>query len=396
MYAFISSLPLSVFSRTCWSPSRIIKPHRRSCCDTDKVRILVLAENQEENYDNADATLSMDTLPSFEALCWRAQRALCEEAEAADGLGTFSDTPMTANPAGLKWRHRQERRQMSGGRAFSYATVDVVRNSAKPSGQHRHDDEPRQSVGVTLNLHPRIVSLPRLRAAVHYFQIGHLAWWFTGSVDLSAGLVAHGQKQRQDDSDILLNEVSRPFINTWTKLCNQYRIKDGELKRESTLAFLTGCFNYDVVESRDRDVSFRFASDVVDAFLPSYLPLLAGKGSGESSSRSARRNLKGSDFPTAWTSLFDMPPQFTRSSRQEMMNKPTIDLFGYNEESAELFSLESGALCESVMLSSPHLNSWRFSLSPSQLSSAGRVYSSLRDLAHVQPSASQLHFNHDG
>lgn len=394
MCAFISSPPLSTFSHTCWSPSRTIKPHRRSRCDAHKVRILVLAENQEENYDNADATLSMDTLPSFEALCWRAQQALCEEAEAADGLGTFSGTPMTANPAGLKWRHRQERRQMSGGRAFSYATVDVVRNSVKPSGHHGHDDEPRQSVGITLNLHPRIVSLPRLRAAVHYFQIGHLAWWFTGSVDLSAGLVAHGQKQRQDDSDILLNEASHPFTSTWTKLCDQYRIKDGDLKRESTLAFLAGCFNYDVVESRDRAVSFRFASDVVDAFLPSYLPLLAGKGSAESRSGSAPHDLKGSGFPTAWGSLFDMP-QFTRSSQQEIMNKPTIDLFGNNEESAELFSLESGALCESVILSSPHLNSWRFSLSPSQLSSAGRVYSSLRDLAHVQPSARQLHFNHD-
>lgn len=367
MFAFISSLP-SAIPRRC-SSFPIAKSCRRFR-GSSKGLILAKLHEHEGTNDDVDATLSMDTLPSFEAMCWRAQQALCEEAEAADGLGTFSGTPATANPNGMKWRQREQRREMSGGRAFSHATVEVVRNRVQSPSHRNNDHETRQSVGVTLNLHPHLETLPRLRASVYYFQIEHLAWWFTGSVDLS---------------HVGLNS-QQPFVNTWTKICDQYRAAKGNDNRESTLAYLAGCLNYETPESTDRDVSFRFASDVVDAFLPSYLPLVAGKTSSVEQNTN-RTNLYFGDieFPGEWTPYVDMR-QLNRANRSHTYNQQAIDLIGYSDESAESFLLTGGAMCESVVLAGSNLNSWRFSLSPSQLSKAGKMYSSLRDLADIPAS----------
>lgn len=83
----------------------------------------------------------------------------------------------------------------------------------------------------------------------------------------------------------------------------------------------------------DRETAFGFVGDVVDALLPAYLPLLLEKGGG-----------------------------------------------GVEEgEFIESFCIQGGAACESSILRREPLVSWSFSLAPSALTTAGRVYDTLRE-----------------
>lgn len=306
--------------------------------------------------------LSLETISSFEAFCWRTQETLCRHTAEMDGLGTFQK-PSTypSKPA-----HRTGKLSMHGGRAFANATIDVFRNpsalstsrqtrrlltSAGPVAETSPDA--RQSAGITLNLRPRDPVLPSLRASAHYFQVGggRVSWWFSGSADLCVSYLCDPQR---------FHAATSRFFDVWTTLCDKYRTN----RKEPQVNFLENCFSDNhFTRAADRDISFRFVSDMVDQIMPTYVTLLFGWNGqlGNTDTSGYARN-KFVGWP-----LDDL----------DYLNED--DSSSLEDEVVERFSLPGGAACETATVRACPLGSWRFSLSPSALTAAGKEYASLRN-----------------
>lgn len=300
------------------------------------------------------SSMSLDPLSGFEAFCWRTQASLCTQTAELDGLGTFSTTPNTfprpITPSSFRgMRHRV----MKGGRAFQSASIDVWISRSNPQFRHRLFTEMnkrtgcveyrKESVGVSMKLLPQNPAAPALRADVHYFQIGGgcVSWWFSGTADLSLGPAAAPNAFSADVT---------PFLQTWQDLCSRYRIN----QKEAHSKFLDECFvmGEDAPVARtDRDTAFSFITDMVDKLLPAYLPLLD------------QASFKGDN------AMFH---------HSDMISD--IDLFGgLEDEEIEQFCISGGAACESTTVKALPFGSWRFSIAPSTLTAAGKVYDSLRN-----------------
>lgn len=299
---------------------------------------------------------SLDTLSNFESFCWRAQEWLCSQTAAADGLGTFRPTPSAYSSASNTNGQRKKHRMMKGGRAFDTALVTVWTSAELASFQRRmltmtdyntaRVEYVKDAAGLSVKLQPRDPSLPALRADAHYFQIGggRVSWWFAGTADISMGPAA---------SPEVFQESIQPFLGTWENLRKRHRKNIAYARR----AFLNECLSAGE-KSRvkggglDQLTAYNFITEMVDALLPAYLPLLLNNEKREKASSRLDRiwNMGLSDVGNS-----------------------------HGQVEVDNFFTEGGAACESVTLRSSPLGSWRISLAPSNFTSAGRVYAILRD-----------------
>lgn len=246
---------------------------------------------------------------------------------------------------------------MRGGRAFDTALVTVWTSAELAArGRERFTridcrtaraEDMKDAAGVSVKLEPRDPLLPALRADAHYFQIGggRVSWWFAGTADISIGPAA---------SPEIFQESVQPFLETWENLRKRHRKSSGYAKR----AFLSECLSVGEEGKGkggglDQLTAYNFMTEMVDALLPAYLPLLGSIGQRERVSKRLDRTLS-MGFPVAG------------------------DLYG--EEETDCFFIEGGAACESVTVRSSPLGSWRFSLAPSIFTSAGKTYSTMRDV----------------
>lgn len=310
--------------------------------------------------------LSLETMSSFEAFCWRTQETLSRHTAEVDGLGTFQNP----NTYPCRSTQRAGKLSMKGGRAFATATIDVFRNpsilsasrktrrlltSAGPVAESSPDT--RESVGITLNLRPRDPVLPSLRASAHYFQVGggRVSWWFSGSADLCVSYLCESHR---------FQAATDRFFDVWTALCEKYRTRG----REREVSFLENCFSDShFASTADRDTSFHFVSDMVDQIMPTYVTLLFDwNGRLNDSDNKSCSKTRLVDWPLAGLDLFN-----------------DEDTASQDEETVDRFSLPGGAACEVATVRTCPLGSWRFSLSPSELSAAGKEYASLRN--HFAP-----------
>lgn len=386
------------------------------------------ARSDRESSSSADGgggsrPLSLETLTSFEAFCWRSQETLCQHAAQIDGLGTFHVPSAYSPSSSPSLLSHTPRLSMTGGRAFAVATVDVSRNTAdttastSPQLLSENGTPPhiarrstrrvlttsgpvpvtapnvRESVGITINLRPRDENLPSLRASAHYFQIGggRVAWWFAGCADLCLS-------PRTDARQF--GRLTHRFFDSWQQLCDGYRVA----RAERAVTFLKGCWG-DVgggdaarkafgvgagapmaggeataaVRTVDRDTSFRFVTDMVDQLLPAYLPLLS-----EHPPRPSSR----SSHPSRSSDIFQPPdvddwPLFTLTHLQSQSDQASASAL--ENETVTEFTVAGGSQCESVTVQKSPLGSWRFSLSPSIFTPAGREYESLRNNSASPP-----------
>lgn len=311
--------------------------------------------------------MSLDTLSGFESFCWRAQDWLCTAAADADGLGTFHSVPTTFAKSSQLSPARTRHRVMHGGRFFDTAVVAVWSSSSRLSNpRYRRRlttqldkrtatvEYVKDAVGVSVKLSPRDPLAPALRADAHYFQIGGgtVSWWFSGTADISMGPAA--------DPDTFTENIV-PFLATWEKLQQKHRTPRGQLTRD----FLDDCFkasgeaDVSPAGGLDRVSAFGFMTEVVDALLPAYLPLL---GAGK------KRRRFESDFLHDWDPVWG-GIGLSGTDVESSFGKEEIDKFG----------ISGGATCESVTVRGSPLGSWRFSLAPSMLTSAGKTYVTLRN-----------------
>lgn len=156
-------------------------------------------------------------------------------------------------------------------------------------------------------------------------------------------------------------ESVQPFLDTWTQLQARHRAPRGSVTRN----FLDDCLRVSGgvdgdVGGLDRVSAFAFMTEVVDALLPAYLPLL--------NARPKRRRSEASGGIEAWEPVWggDLKGGFDVES-------------GFGNEEIDKFGISGGATCESVTVRGNPLGSWRFSLAPSLLTSAGKTYATLRN-----------------
>lgn len=347
MFAFVTSAPLIrniQATRLHISCNRRTKSHAPLKCTGQNSE-----DYSEQVPKESHRALSLHTLPSFEAFCWRAQQTLCEHTAQADGLGTFQ-SPMTF-PSTAQEQSPSQNQAMQGGRKFLNATIDVFRNRPSRPRTRRllttvgpvpmPSPNERECAGLSLNLRPRDPDLPSLRASVHYFQIGGacVTWWFAGSADLC---MSRANSNR-------FRGLSSQFQMAWSTICHQYAVS----ARHRYVNFMQDCLCEDGIRTTDREICFSFVADVVDQLLPTYLPLLDyGKRTS---------SVRGND---GWP--------FSNLAREEGVSTPLA------AEVVDIFPLQGGAACESVTVTACPLASWRFSLSPSTLTAAGKEYVSLQ------------------
>lgn len=333
-------------------------PYRRPPLRNQQVRACGLPE---------PSPMSLDTLSGFESFCWRAQDWLCTAAADADGLGTFQPVPTTFHTSPHPSSRRARHRVMRGGRFFHTAVVAVWSSSSPlstPRYRRRLTTEldrrtatvefAKDAVGVSVKLSPRDPRAPALRADAHYFQIGGgtVSWWFSGTADISMGPEA--------DPDTFAENLG-PFLETWDKLRMRHRAPPGQLTRN----FLQDCLTVSSegeaapIGGLDRVSAFGFITEVVDALLPAYLPLLRARKRG---SRFESEMLH--DWEPVWGGL-----GLGGTDVESRFGKEEIDTFG----------ISGGATCESVTVRGSPLGSWRFSLAPSMFTAAGKTYATLRN-----------------
>lgn len=214
------------------------------------------------------------------------------------------------------------------------------------------------------------------------------------------------------------SERTAPFFARWRSLCDGFRCESGAVgAREGALTFLNGCLGTGVSDSgnveplvraaADREMGFRFVSDVVDQLLPAYLPLLDADPPrrpyphrtasqldpfAPPRDRAPRSHDSEVDFPSLLdllsgrahgrsgadgraSSVPSAGDSFAVPDGADYMSTPQ-SLLG---EHAERFFMSGGAVCESVTMRAAPLGSWRFALSPSTYSAAGKAYTSLRN-----------------
>lgn len=261
-----------------------------------------------------------DTFSVFSLFCHSTQDDLCKQLSNLDGLGTFQNTPTTF-PAP---RHNPLLRQMQGGRHFDTAVISIWRPHSPSSlllTPHTHSIQyPRQAVGLSIKLQPRDENLPGLRADAHYFEVagGRRAWWFAGTADvwMKQGGTAFEKKRNV-------------FLEGWRKLMDRYRVEEDKV----TKGFLEDCWNWDVQVGKDRVVALGLMKDMVDRLLPMYEPLLGD----------------------------------VTHKKQSM------------GEGVEEFCIDGGGVCESSVVNTKEVGSWRLSVGPSKLSEAGKVYRRMRN-----------------
>lgn len=315
------------------------------------------------SYGDQDA-VSLDTFKGFESFCWRTQETLCVHTAAADGLGTFERTPHTTTTR-KPWT-REATRAMRGGRAFQSAVIAVWRTNSRTSLKDKmlvsldtrtnevvHNTD---AVGLSLKMIPRNKAAPLLRADLHYFQVGggDTSWWFSGAADLTVGAAA--------EPNAFAGDVEM-FLASWQKLCDKHRLESAKSELVDSRAFLEECYgnvkaNRTSTEGLDRTTSFAFISDVVDRLLPSYLPLVSSNENRHTFVVDAPKHASHSSFANAFDFGWEQVAQ---------------------NEQVQNFGLKGGASCESAITRASPLGWWRFTLTPSKRSPAGRKYNSMRN-----------------
>ncbi len=182
------------------------------------------------------------------------------------------------------------------------------------------------ATGLSLVLHPWNPHAPTVHLNYRYFELGPaeapVAWWFGGGADLTPsylyeedGVHFHTHLKQACDG------VDPALYPDFKKRCDAYFW----LKHRGEARGLGGIF-YDDMRDRDPQELFGLADRCMDAFLPSYLPILE------------RRK--------------DMP--FTDAQRDwQLQRRGRYVEFNLVWDRGTLFGLRTGARIESVLMSLP-------------------------------------------
>ncbi len=264
---------------------------------------------------------------SFESL----QNTICHTLETVDGAARFREDI---------W-HREEggggrTRVMEEGSVFEKAGV----NTSAVWGQLPERMAQRMNVevdeffatGISLVIHPHNPMVPTVHMNLRYFDMKNGESWFGGGADLTPYYV--------------FNDDVRHFHRTFKKACDAHN--ESYYRR-----FKKWCDEYFFITHRDEargiggiffdnlkgsnDLLFSFVSDVGEAFLPSYIPLVE-----------RRKNMQYTEEHRKW----------------QLIRRGRYVEFNLVYDRGTLFGLETKGRIESILMSLPPYVSWKYDYHP--------------------------------
>lgn len=211
------------------------------------------------------------------------------------------------------------------------------------------------AAGISLVVHPKNPMAPTVHMNFRYFETARpdgssAAWWFGGGSDLTPNYLfdedaIHFHRTLKEVCD----KHNRDYYTRFKKWCDEYFFN----KHRGESRGLGGIFFDDLdATSTDREDAFAFVQDGLEAFLPSYVPIVT------------RRK--------------DMP--FTEAERDwQQLRRGKYVEFNLVHDRGTAFGLNTpGARVESILMSLPLTARWQYMHEPDPRSREQRLVDVLR------------------
>lgn len=212
------------------------------------------------------------------------------------------------------------------------------------------------AAGLSLVLHPKNPMAPTVHMNYRYFETANPdgssgTWWFGGGCDLTPSYLfdedaIHFHRTIKEACD----KHDRAYYPRFKKWCDEYFVN----KHRGESRGVGGIFFDDLDENeKDQEQLFAFIQDGLDAFLPSYIPILM-----------RRKDLPFNEQEKAWQ-------QIRRGRYVE---------FNLVHDRGTKFGLETpGSRTESILMSLPLTARWQYMHIPEKGSREERLLSVLKN-----------------
>jgi coproporphyrinogen III oxidase len=259
-----------------------------------------------------------------------AQDSICKAIEVVDGREHFHED-LWDRPGGGGGRTRV----LAEGAVFEKGGVNfsAVQGELPEPLAKRMGDGPREffATGVSLVLHPRNPHVPTTHANFRYFERGE-TFWFGGGADLTPYYPRledarhfHATLKRACDAH---DPTHYPRFKKW---CDEYFF----IKHRNEMRGVGGVFFDNLAGDRER--TFAFVSELADAFLPAYLPIVE-----------QRRDVEYGDRERHW----------------QLLRRGRYVEFNLVYDRGTQFGLETNGRTESILMSLPPLVRWEYDYKP--------------------------------
>ncbi|KAI1845383.1 hypothetical protein JX266_008478 [Neoarthrinium moseri] len=218
------------------------------------------------------------------------------------------------------------------------------------------DKLPFYALGLSMVLHPKNPMAPTVHMNARYFETMRAdgttdAWWFGGGSDLTPSYLfdedaVHFHKTLKEGCD----KHNKEFYPRFKKWCDEYFNNSHRGERRG----IGGIFFDDLDETEtDQENGFAFAKEVLNSFLPSYLPILE----------------KRKDLP------------FTQQEKDwQQIRRGRYVEFNLVHDRGTAFGLTvPGSRVESILISLPLTAQWRYMHEPAPNSRESRLLEVLKN-----------------
>ena len=259
------------------------------------------------------------------------QNTICSKLESIDGSARFREDVWKREEGG-----GGKTRVMEEGAVFEKAGVNTsaVWGKLPERMAQRMDVEAGEffATGISLVIHPRSPMVPTVHMNLRYFDMENGKSWFGGGTDLTPYYlfeedVRHFHKTLKNACD----KHDTTYYPQFKKWCDEYFF----IKHRNEARGTGGIF-FDYLTGSN-ELLLSFVSEVGDAFLPSYIPLVE-----------RRMNEPYTDVEREW--------QLVRRGRYVEFN------LVYDR--GTLFGLETKGRIESILMSLPPFVSWKYDHHP--------------------------------
>jgi coproporphyrinogen III oxidase len=259
------------------------------------------------------------------------QDKICNSIEKADGEARFREDRWEREGGGGGRTRVMEEGAIFEKAGVNFSAVEGVLPEELAKKIALGDDGSFFATGVSLVLHPRNPYIPTVHANFRYLEKGS-ASWFGGGTDLTPYYpfredIIHFHRTLKEACD----KHDRDYYPRFKKWCDEYFF----IKHRSETRGVGGIF-FDYLQG-DMEMLFSFVSDVGEAFLPAYLPIIE-----------KHRN----------------DPFGEREREFQLIRRGRYVEFNLVYDRGTAFGLETRGRTESILMSLPPLARWIYDYKP--------------------------------
>jgi len=259
------------------------------------------------------------------------QDKICNSIEKADGESQFREDRWEREGGGGGRTRVMEEGAIFEKAGVNFSAVEGVLPEELAKKIALGDDRSFFATGVSLVLHPRNPYIPTVHANFRYLEKGS-ASWLGGGTDLTPYYpdredIIHFHRTLKEACD----KHDREYYPRFKKWCDEYFF----IKHRSETRGVGGIF-FDYLQG-DMEMLFSFVSDVGEAFLPAYLPIIE-----------KHRN----------------DPFGEREREFQLIRRGRYVEFNLVYDRGTAFGLETRGRTESILMSLPPLARWIYDYKP--------------------------------